>query len=101
MGNKKMLWNKDGTKGVEAKQIKRLVIQRMTIFFENEGGDEFYTVKGCFTEDCKEEDEGFSFGDFDTLDEAKNFTKNIVKKMRFTVIDGGKSQNRQARGLAK
>ena len=32
------------------------------------------------------------------LDEAKHFTKSIVKKMRFTVIDGGKSQNRKIGG---
>ena len=98
MRNKKMLWNKDRTKSVEAEKIKRLVIQRMTLFFENEEEDEFYTVKGCFVEDCNEEDADFVFGDFDTLDEAKNFAKDLVKKMRFTVIEGGKSQNRKIGG---
>ena len=98
MRNKKMLWNKDRTKNVETEKIKRLVIQRMTLFFENEDEDEFYTVKGCFTEDCNEEDEDFGFGDFDSLDEAKNFTKDLVKKMRFTVIDGGKSRKRRIGG---
>ncbi len=34
MINKKMLWNNDETKSVEAEKIKRLVIQRMTLFFE-------------------------------------------------------------------
>jgi len=56
MRNKKMLWNNDGTKSIEAEKIKRLVIQRMTLFFENEDEDEFYTVKGCFTEDCNEDE---------------------------------------------
>jgi len=57
MRNKKMLWNNDGTKSVEAEKIKRLVIQRMTLFFENEDENDFYTVKGCFTEECNEDDE--------------------------------------------
>lgn len=70
----------------------------MTVLLETEDEDEFYTVKGCFTEDCNEEEGDFGFGEFDTLDEAKNFAKDLVKKIRFTLIDGGKSQNRKIAG---
>jgi len=72
MKREKMLWNKYKTASVRASKIREIMLTN----FRDHRGKYWYVVKGWFNAN-----EAFSFGEFESEDEARAFIEALHKQI--------------------